>query len=292
MRRTPRWIVPLRGGVAALLIALSFAVQAERRTEQLILTLEDGAELTAELRLPAAADGPHPAVMLFGGLRSAGEVLDLLPESEQPIALASFDYPFEVPRDLRFPGALRHLPAARRAIFDTLEGIGRLHAALAAHPDIDAERITVVGASLGAPFAVISAAEHRIPGMVAVQGYGKLATVISHQFRIRWEPEWGSAGALAAKLLGHAIALWARLPEPEPHARQLTSGQHGLLIAADADQIIPESASQALWRAMQGSQARVQRRVLPGGHLHSSADALIRRIYNEAIAWKRDEGLI
>lgn len=284
LRRAP---IPIRRSLAGvLLLALPLAAQAERRHESITLELEDGPTITAELRIPAAGDGPYPAVMLFGGLRSAGEVLDLLPESQRPLALASFDYPFEPPRDLDFPGAVRHLPAARRAIFDTLEGIGRLHAALAAHPAIDAERITIVGASLGAPFAVIAAAEHDIPGLVAVQGYGKLATVISHQFRIRWEPEWGRAGALAAQLLGNAIALWARLPEPEAHARRLGHSQHALLITAEEDRIIPEAASEALWEAMQASEAGVTRQALPGGHLHSGADALIRRIYREAVAWK------
>jgi dienelactone hydrolase len=290
LRRAP---IPVRRSLAGvLLLALSLAAQAERRHESITLELEEGPTITAELRIPAAGDGPYPAVMLFGGLRSAGEVLDLLPEGKHPIALASFDYPFEPPRDLDFPGALQHLPAARRAIFDTLDGIGQLHAALAAHPEIDAERITIVGASLGAPFAVIAAANHDIPGMVAVQGYGKLATVISHQFRIRWEPEWGRAGVLAAQLLGHGIALWARLPEPERHARKLTSGQHALLITAEADRIIPETASEALWEAMQASEAKVARQALPGGHLRSGADGLIRRIYQEAIAWKLHAGLL
>lgn len=281
-----------RAGLSGvLLLLLPLAAQAERRHETITLELEEGSTITAELRIPAEGDGPYPAVMLFGGLRSAAEVLDLLPETEHHVALASFDYPYE-PRDFDFPGMLRHLPAARRAVFDTLEGIGELHAALAAHPEIDAERITVVGASLGAPFAVISAADHGIPGMVAVQGYGKLATVISHQFRFRWEPKWGRAGALAAQLLGNAIALWARLPEPEAHARRLTRSQHALLITAEDDRIIPETASEALWKAMQSSQAKVSRETLPGGHLHPEADALILRIYREAVAWKRLAGLL
>lgn len=283
----------LHTSLAALLLLTTLGARAELRAETVNLTLENGTEITAELRLPAnSEDGPHAAVMLFGGLRSAGDVLDLLPESETPIALASFDYPFDPPEDLRFPGAIQHLPTARRAIFDTLEGIGLLFEAMAAHPDIDAERITVVGASLGAPFAIIAAADHEIPGVVAVQGYGRLATVISHQFRIRWEPEWGGVGSLAATVLGQAIALWARLPEPEAHARRLGTHQRGLLISAEADRIIPPAASDALWTAMQASQARVQHLPLPGGHLSSSADRLILRIYRESVAWKRRQGLL
>ena len=290
----PRPPTRLRAIALATLLALPVgSALADHRRETVTLTLESGRRIAAELRLPSnAGDTPVPAVMLFGGLQSADHTLDLLPEVDVPMAMARFDYPYDPPRSFSFPGSLRHLPAARAAIFDTLEGIGALFDALVAHPAIDGERITVVGASLGAPFAVVTAARHDIPGMVAVQGYGNLDTVIAHQLALRFEPRLGLAGVVLADVLSWLITAYARLPSPEDHARQLEPDQRALLVTARDDRIIPEQATNALWTAMTESRATAARRDLEGGHLHSSADAMIERILGETLDWLREEGLL
>ncbi|MCI0749606.1 MAG: hypothetical protein L0Y32_03525, partial [Nevskiales bacterium] len=64
---------------------------------------------------------------------------------------ATFDYPFDAPRKFIFPDSLKLAPELRDAIHGTLDGIGKLHDALKQRPDIDPARITVAGASAGAP---------------------------------------------------------------------------------------------------------------------------------------------
>lgn len=274
---------------AAALLLLAAGADA-RVVERVEFTLDSGRVIGAEIRRPAQANGALPAVMLFGGFRGAATVLDAVPQ-HLPIAAASFDYPFDPPRKFEFPDTLRHIPAMARGIDETFEGIRRLSAHLRARDDIDEARITIVGASLGAPFAAISAAELGLPGLVIVHGFGEVRHVIGHQLAqaaerrglawLRW-PAQGFANLLT----------WGfRLPAPERYAAQLDAQQRALMIVAGDDELIPAHATETLWSALRTSDARVERIDETGGHLRGVTDPRIGELVGTAMDWMRRNDL-
>lgn len=289
MWRCRRLEVPLKASLAATLLLIAQTASA-RVIERVEFTLASGRILAAEMRYPANARGTLPAVMLFGGFRGAATVLDAVPQ-ELPIVATSFDYPFDPPRDFVFPDTLRDVPAMARGIDETFEGIRRLSEHLRAREDIDDARITIVGASLGAPFATISAAEMKLPGLVIVHGFGEVRHVIGHQ--LARAAERRGIGWLRGPAQGFANLLtWGfRLPAPERYAPQLAGHQRALMIVAGDDELIPEHATETLWSALQMSDARVERIDEVGGHLRGIRDPRIGALVGTAMAWMRRNDL-
>lgn len=279
----------LEASLLAILLLIT-QVASARVVERIDFTLASGRQLVAEIRYPANTTRALPAVMLFGGFRGAVTVLDAVPQ-HLPIAAASFDYPFDPPRSFVFPDTLRDIPAMARGIDETFEGIRQLSAHLRGRDDIDDSRITIVGASLGAPFATISAAELELPGLVIVHGFGKIRHVIGHQL------------TQAAKRRGHEWLRWPaqgfanlltwglRLPAPERYASKLAAGQRALMMVAGDDELIPQHATDALWSALQASDARVERMDEAGGHLRGIRDPRIGELVDTAMDWMQRNDL-
>lgn len=263
---------------------------APYREETIPITLDDGRVLQARLRFPPGASAPLPAVMLFGGFRGAARVLDRVHAGE-PLVFASFDYPFEPPRKFVFPKSLKHAPEMKAAIHGTLEGVGKLYLALRQRSDLDPKRITVAGASAGAPFATIAAAEHHIPGVVIVHGFGRITSVIARQFVRKWEPRYGRWSALPAWPLALFCIWYTGVPDPEDFAARMSGEQKVLMISAAQDSFIPREASDALWDAFDRSQAKHERVELPGDHVGRS-DQQLAEILERALAWLRKNDLL
>lgn len=275
-----------------MLLLVAVAADAVQLREQLAFELASGRTLTAELRRPRQSAGqPLPAVMLFGGFRGAATVLDAVPP-ELPLVAVSFDYPFDPPRRFRFPQSLADVPALGRGIDETFEGIRWLTAALRARPDIDAQRLSIVGASLGAPFATVSAAELELPGLVIVHGFGEVRQVIAHQFVRAFEPRWGGWVRWPAQGLATLLTWGYRLPAPERYARRLGTDQRALMLVAGDDELIPAVATESLWRALRSSAAHVERIDESGGHLRGGDDPRIASLVPIVLDWLRGAGLL
>lgn len=277
----------MKGAAVALLLlawsAIATTAQAAVQ-ERVELVLEDGRRLEVQLRKPAGHTQPLPVVLLFGGFRGAATVLDAVPAG-LPLIAASFDYPFDPPRKFRFPHSLRDVPALDRGIDQTFEGIAALVAHLRTRADVDPQRITIVGASLGAPFAVISAAELALPGLVVVHGFGEVRRVIAHQFIRKLEPRLGVWVRAPAWSLANVLVWGYGLPSPERYAPRLQASQQALMIAAAEDDLIPRRATETLWKAMASSSARIERRDHPGDHLRGIRDPRIAELVATALDW-------
>jgi hypothetical protein len=277
--------------VLALLLLPALATARDYREERIPLTLDDGRTVEARLRLPVDAEGPFPVVMLFGGFRTADAVLDLV-HTTRPVAWANFDYPFEGPRKFRFPQSLKLAPQMRAAIHGTFDGVGKLHAALKQHPEVDATRITVAGASAGAPFATVGAAKHGIPGAILVQGFGQVTQTIAHQFVRKYEPRWGGWVRRPARWLAAWILWYCDVPVIEDYARQMQPGQKVLLVTALDDDFIPRPSIDALWQALQQSGAHSEHLELPGTHLRSDRHEQIADILQRSVEWLERHDLL
>ncbi len=280
----------LRASLALAAALLGGLAAAAPRVDELSIELASGRELVAQIRIPENAPGPLPAVMLFGGFRGASTVLDAVP-ADLALVAASFDYPFDPPRDFEFPQGFAQLPALSRGIDETFEGIRRLTAQLRTRPDVDPQRITIVGASLGAPFAVVAAAELGLPGLVVVHGFGDLPGVIAQQFIHALEPRYGSWVRGPSRAFAELLVWAYKLPSPEHHALRLQAQQRVLMIAAADDERVPPSASEVLWSGLQASAAAVERIDEPGAHLRGDDDPRIARFVRQATDWMSRSGL-
>lgn len=277
-------------GLALALSLVAAPVAAEQR-EVLRLTLAEGREVRAELRRPERTLAPLPAVLLFGGFQGTAEILDHI-GADTPTLRASFPYPWQPPRRVgwrEIPAVLRDF---ERAVADTTDGIVRLAELLRARPDVDPARITVVGASFGAPFAVMAAQRAAIPGLVVVQGFGQAERVIGRQFAWHVARRHGPVRARLAGWLGWALASAMDLPSIERHARALRRSQQVLMIDAAGDERVPPAAADALWHALRLSGARIERIALPGAHLRGFDDPSLPAILDTALDWMRRRGLL
>jgi hypothetical protein len=275
-----------------LALAAAAASPAGAADELILLTLDDGRVVEATVRVPENARGKLPALMLFGGFRSAARVLDKV-RTPRPVIWASFDYPFEPPRKFSFPKSLSHAPEARAAIHGSFDGIGKLYQALARHPRVDPARITVAGASAGAPFATVAAARNPIPGVLLVQGMGDVPAVIGHLIARKYRPQYGDWVTWPSYWVAHWINWYCEIPDMAAQARTLRAGQKVLMVTATQDDFIPKPATESLWQALQQSGARAERIDLEGVHLGVGDDrARIAEILQRSMRWMEGNGLL
>ena len=272
-----------------------FAANVGASEERISIALPDGRTLPAQLRVPAGSKRTPllPAVLLFGGFQNAARVLDLV-KPDRPVVLASFDYPFTPPRRFVFPETLKYAPQAKQMIHDTVNGIGALAEFVSRHPAVDPEQIIVIGASLGAPFALAAAAESSVVrGIVLIHGFGAIPKTIAHQFERAWRPKFRELGGPVmewlvepfAGLLGFASWWYVGMSSPEKLAEALSPEQRVLMISAAQDSFVPAGASESLWSAIRNSRAQSERVEMPGDHLQPGAEALISDLMNKTWEW-------
>lgn len=274
-----------------LALLLPTAAAAERIEETLPLTLASGQRVEARLLRPAQAGMRLPAIILLGGYRRGAGALDLV-ASKRPLLLAGFDYPVALPRRLRAADMPRLVPQTRRAIADTRSGLAALYTQLRQRPDVDPQRITLVGVSAGAPFATLAAADARIPAVILVHGFADLPEVIEHQFSRRWEPRHGRLGRAGAWLGSRLLHGLLALPDIEAAARSLRRDQRVLMIRAQRDDFVPAASSMALETALRQSGAELTVAVQPGGHVRGKAQAELQPLLKISLEWMQREGLI
>jgi fermentation-respiration switch protein FrsA (DUF1100 family) len=268
------------------------AASPATRDETVMLALDDGREVPATIRVPLGQAGPLPALMLFGGFQNAATVLERV-RTDRPLVWATFNYPFEPPRKFRFPGSLKHAPEARAAIHGSFDGVVKLHQALRRRPDVDPARISVVGASAGAPFATIGAARSPIPGVILVQGFGDITPVFQNLLARKYRKRWGEWVRWPALWLAKWMTWYLEIPDIAAHARQLRAGQKVLMFTATDDDFIPKASTERLWDALQASAAQRERVDLEGLHLGVGDDReRIADILRRAMAWMERNGLL
>jgi dienelactone hydrolase len=164
------WFVERHGELAG--IASESSVTRHGQPSQQV-TLQSDSGLTVRIRSvrDGEAGGRLPVLMVLGGHRTGRDSVDLFGEVDD-LAVVGIEYPYDGPEKVR--GArqiLATLPLARRAILDTVPAASLVVDWLVRQPWVDTERIVIVGASLGVPFASEAAARDlRIDGAMLVHG--------------------------------------------------------------------------------------------------------------------------
>jgi len=147
------------------------AVEHGQVSEAVWLVSDTGLKVSFRAIRKADAGGPLPVLLILGGHRTGRDAVDLFGDVGEQ-AIVGMDYPYEGPEKVR--GILetaKAIPLARQAILDTVPAISLLLDWLIDQPWVDSERIVIVGASLGVPFAAAAAArDGRIKGAIVVHG--------------------------------------------------------------------------------------------------------------------------
>lgn len=274
----------------SLTLAWPSAALAAREEERLPLALPSGQSLELRLLWPASTD-PLPAVVLLGGFERGEAAIDLLDPS-LPAVFVGFGYPAELPRRPGWRDLWPALQAFERGIVDTHAALGAVRDLLAAHPRVDAERLVLVGASAGAPFALMAAAEFNYPHLVLVHGFVQVPQVIGRQFERRWQDRFGVFAGPLAWLASRLIVTLVEVPRPETFAPMLRPQQSVLVLDAAADDLIPAAAVAAQRAVLSASEAEIGHQIVGDAHLRAGDYALIRELLDAAMGWLGDRSVL
>jgi dienelactone hydrolase len=236
-------------------------------------------ELTVRAPLAAAPDAPRrPLFLILGGRRTGRESAAVLEDTRGTIAVG-LEYPYDGPHDLRGFAVIRHVPAIRRAVLDAAPAALLALDYLCARPDVDATRVELVGASFGAPFAVIAAAlDPRVTRLWLLHAGAPPYELLEANLEqdVPFAPARAAVAALA-NLLGSGPRLdparWVREVAPRPV----------IMINALEDERIPRHAALTLFAAARDPK---ELHWLPGMHVQRDRrellDHLVQTVYDLA----------
>jgi dienelactone hydrolase len=144
---------------------------------ELDLESDRGVRARGYMRMPGGR-GPFPVLLILGGLRTGKRTVDYISDAEG-VVLVALDYPYEGEKQGLSPWEFsRRLPRMRRAVIDTPAAVMLCVDYLSSRSGVDADRIILVGGSLGAFFAPAAAAiDDRIAAVALLFGGADLQTV-------------------------------------------------------------------------------------------------------------------
>jgi dienelactone hydrolase len=164
------WFAERQGHIDSVRTETS-AVEYEQLSESVRLESDTGLNVSFRVIRKAEHGTQLPVLLILGGHRTGKDAVDLFGDVSGR-AIVGMDYPYDGPEKVRgFVNTARTIPLARRAILDTVPAMSLVLDWLFKQEWVDSDRIVVVGASFGVPFAAAAAArEPRISGAILVHG--------------------------------------------------------------------------------------------------------------------------
>jgi len=247
-----------------------------RSTDSLVqiqLEGDNGIEVEGYLRIPSSTDGPHPALIILGGLGTGKRVLDYI-ENTDGLVLLALDYPYRgKTRKLRWWEFLANLPGMRRAILNTPPAVMLCVDYLEARRDIDRSRIILIGGSLGALFVpAIAAADPRISGVALLFGAGDLQSLLRTNISVP-EP--------IASIVSWIGAILVSPVEPLKYIDRV-SPRPLFMLNGTGDTRMPSRCSRLLYDKAGPPKTIVW---IPAEHLHVSSNKFHDRVRKELEVW-------
>lgn len=278
---------PVYARVAGELVAVHDSTGVGRtedgkRVVDVTLVSDTGFEVRLRVRAPGEPTGEvFPAALLVGGFRTGRRAVQVPTESAN-LVLASVEYPYDGPRgDLPVWQWLRWLPAMRQAALDTPAALLLAAQYLYSREDVDADRVSIVGASLGVPFAVAAAAtDQRLAGAALLHGGGDIRHLYSTAFAGVVDDPWRTLAGIGLE--------WLLAPlEPTKYAAAIAP-RPLLMVNATGDELVPRESVLALYRAA----ARPKRLVwFESAHLATSDEELVDDLMDATLEWMAERGL-
>lgn len=198
----------------------------------------------ALLTLPAQGQGPFPLLVLLHGIGMDKGFLDEVAErfAGEGFAATTFDQYMQGERKLEDNSPLQQAAALWKRGAMTVNEARRLIDYVETRPEIDRNRMYLIGASYGAVTgATVGAFDPRLKAVVLVYGGGDLRILASSE-EVR-----KTVGPLA-DVLG-AVAGWIASPFDPVRNVYRISPRPILFLNGDKDRIVPPAAAKALYDA-------------------------------------------
>lgn len=147
------------------------ALDRDRLSDAVRLVSDTGLKVSFRVIREANPEATLPVLLILGGHRTGQDAVDLFGDVGGR-AVVGMEFPYDGPEKVKgFIATAKTLPLARQAILDTVPAVSLLLDWLMKQEWVDRDRVIIVGASLGVPFAAAAAArEPRIGGAILVHG--------------------------------------------------------------------------------------------------------------------------
>lgn len=134
---------------------------------------------------------PQPVLLVLGGHRTGKDAVDLFGDVNGQ-AIVGVDYPYDGPEKAKGAVAIaRTIPLARRAFLDTIPAVSLVLDWLVDQDWVDENKVVLIGASLGVPFAAaVASRDERVTGLVLVHGAADNRAWMERQVARRIETEF------------------------------------------------------------------------------------------------------
>lgn len=248
---------------------------------EVTLVSDTGLEVRARIRSVGHNDGVRrPAMIVLGGYKLGSGVVEV-PDTTGGVVLASLEYPFDLRDRPRGAAWAREALRIRGQMVETPSAVLLLAQYLYVRGDVDPDRVSILGASLGAPFAVAAAAtDRRLAGVVLLDGGGDIGRLMEGVLE-REVPRW------AVRPLAEVTALLLAPLEPTRYAEALAP-RPLLMLNAEGDEAIPRASALALYHAARRPKQIAWRAT---GHVALSEEDVIEDLMDETLVWMRKQGL-
>ena len=152
---------------------------------------------SARLKIPEKTEKPLPAIIILGGLRTGSMTVDYIREAPDMVIMA-IDYPYEGKKEnISVTEFMLALSDIHRAVLNTPPAVILGVDYLRTSDYVNADRITLIGGSLGAFFVpAVMAADTRIDAAAILFGAGDLQALIRNEIDMPFPlPNLGSWAA-------------------------------------------------------------------------------------------------
>lgn len=241
------------------------------------LIARDGRTVRGRLRLPTTVPPPWAGVVLMGGIRTGHRAADLIPNEyvERGIAILSLDY--HLVGSLPLPGRgaawhhyLRYPPHFEASVEDIIDAADYL----ATRPDIDEDKLVLVGVSFGIFFVPAAmAAQPQYDALAIVYGGAPMGRMAAHNFTVL--PAWSRS------MVGTLVDILVAPLEPTRHLPNLGE-RPTLYLVSRQDEQIPLECVSAVEEAIKGPKTLIY---LETRHVNPKDTKLIASLASKAMDW-------
>lgn len=258
----------------------AFGIERPRHFMSIEFSYESrpGERIPALLLLPPELKGKVPCVVFLHGIGQSKGFIHRIGGTftEKGFAMASFDQLMQGEREVN--GWLRQGFAFYQRPWKTINDARRLIDYLETHPDIDSNRIYLVGASYGAiTGCTLTAFEKRIKASVLVVGGGNINLMLDAPAIKNNSPKW-------LHVIGKPIVKFIMNVADPIHYAKDTSPTPVLFLNGDQDTLVSPESGRALFEAA-GEPKEIRWYPIDHPGLRDKDGPEIMRLLDDGLAW-------